>query len=417
MKRLILHLIIYIGLPLNFAAAQDTLTADTLKTADWTCRLQQKLNSLMSMPLLETTQMGMMVYDLTADTVVYTHGARQRMRPASTMKLLTAITALDLMDGDYWLRTSLYRTGNVRDGVLEGNVILHGCMDPHLSKDDVEALVEGLEYLEVDTIKGNLVADLSFKEETLLGEGWCWDDDNPVLSPLLLNRKDNLAEQLLKRIRDKGIVLTGGLTTTTRPVVTQSSGIVVATRSCSLDLILKQMMKDSDNLYAEAVFYHIAAVTGSRPARAQQSRAAVRRLINRIGLPSQHYRIADGSGLSLYNYVTPELETMMLRYAWQQEHIIDRLYNSLPIAGEDGTLKNRMTGTPAAGNVHAKTGTLTGISSLAGYCTAGNGHELAFCIINQGVEKASDGRAFQDAVCKVLCQPLGDENQENDNEK
>jgi D-alanyl-D-alanine carboxypeptidase/D-alanyl-D-alanine-endopeptidase (penicillin-binding protein 4) len=64
-----------------------------------------------------------------------------------------------------------------------------------------------------------------------------------------------------------------------------------------------------------------------------------------------------------------------------------------------------MTKGPAKGNVRAKTGTLTGISSLAGYCTAANGHELAFCIINQGVLRNAQGRTFQDKVCTALCQP------------
>ena len=81
------------------------------------------------------------------------------------------------------------------------------------------------------------------------------------------------------------------------------------------------------------------------------------------------------------------------------------LYPSLPIAGRDGSLRNRMRTGMAAGNVHAKTGTVTGISSLAGYCTAGNGHVLCFSIINQGVTRARIGRNFQDRVCQVLCQP------------
>jgi hypothetical protein len=113
--------------------------------------------------------------------------------------------------------------------------------------------------------------------------------------------------------------------------------------------------------------------------------------------------VADGSGLSLYNYVTPDMELKLLRYAWKNAEIIEKFYPSLPIAGVDGTLKNRMKGTKAQGNVHAKTGTVTGVSALAGYCTASNGHHLCFSIINQGIPKAKIGRDFQDAVCTLLC--------------
>lgn len=95
----------------------------------------------------------------------------------------------------------------------------------------------------------------------------------------------------------------------------------------------------------------------------------------------------------------------LLRYAYNNSTIFNHLYEAMPIAGEDGTLKKRMRGTFAAGNVRAKTGTLTGISSLAGYCTAANGHLLCFCIINQGVMHNNNGRNFQDRVCVALCKP------------
>jgi D-alanyl-D-alanine carboxypeptidase/D-alanyl-D-alanine-endopeptidase (penicillin-binding protein 4) len=105
----------------------------------------------------------------------------------------------------------------------------------------------------------------------------------------------------------------------------------------------------------------------------------------------------------LYNYVTPDLMIRLLRYAYLKRDVMAALYPALPVAGVDGTLKKRMTKGFAFENVHAKTGTVSGISSLAGYCRAANHHLLAFCIINQGVMKTADGRAFQDQVCEVLC--------------
>ena len=156
------------------------------------------------------------------------------------------------------------------------------------------------------------------------------------------------------------------------------------------------MMKESDNLYAESMFYQIAAASGQRPAKAVHARQLIKKLLTKAGVSGVQYRIADGSGLSLYNYVTPELMIRLLRYAYLQRDVMAALYPSLPVAGVDGTLKKRMTKGFAFENVHAKTGTLTGISSLAGYCRAANRHLLAFCIINQGVMKHADGRAFQE---------------------
>ena len=93
----------------------------------------------------------------------------------------------------------------------------------------------------------------------------------------------------------------------------------------------------------------------------------------------------------------------LLGYAWQTEDIRQHLLTSLPVAGYDGTLQKRMVGTEAEGNVLAKTGTVTGIPSLAGYLTTAGGHTLAFAIINQGVATSAVGRNFQDRVCRELC--------------
>ena len=158
-------------------------------------------------------------------------------------------------------------------------------------------------------------------------------------------------------------------------------------------------------MYAEAMYYQIAASTGNHPASAKSARAVERRLVEKIGLNPSLYKFADGSGLSLYNYISPELEVKMLRYAYQNDNIYNHLNQALPIAGVDGTLKKRMKGSFASGNVRAKTGTVTGISSLAGYCKSSNGHMLCFSIINQGLLHGRNGRAFQDRVCTVLCSP------------
>ena len=98
-----------------------------------------------------------------------------------------------------------------------------------------------------------------------------------------------------------------------------------------------------------------------------------------------------------------QLLAKLLIYAYRKSSIIRDLYVSLPIAGEDGTLKKRMKDGPAHINVRAKTGTVTGVSSLAGYAVAANNHMLVFSIINQGIMKADDGRNFQDKVCNALC--------------
>jgi D-alanyl-D-alanine carboxypeptidase/D-alanyl-D-alanine-endopeptidase (penicillin-binding protein 4) len=290
----------------------------------------------------------------------------------------------------------------LEDGTLHGDIYCVGGFDPMVEPLDIRAFAQSIRDLGVNTFDGNIYADRSMKEGLEYGEGWCWDDKNPQLMALSVGRKDNFTDQLMAELRRDGVrMLDCGVGWGRCP----ETAALLSVRTHSIDQLLQRMMKKSDNFYAEALFYQVAkAVSEHRTARAADACTAVKRLIRRIGLDDKDYRIADGSGLSLYNYVSAELETMLLRYAWQNERIFEHLYPSLPIAGVDGTLEKRMRGTAAQGNVHAKTGTVTGISSLAGYCTTADGHVLAFSIINQGVLNSKPGRDFQDRVCKVLCE-------------
>ena len=324
------------------------------------------------------------------------------MRPASTMKVITAITALDRLGGDYMFTTRFCYTGRIQNGKLTGNLYCVGGFDPLVTNNDIKDMVARLYELGVDTLRGHIYADRSMKEPLDWGEGWCWDDDNPRLTPLSIGRQDTFTDGVARELQNIGIVLQN---VTIGEAVCPPNARLICPLFHTIDQVMDRMMKKSDNFHAEAVFYQIAASTGKPLSKATDASAIVRQLIRRIGLGGNSYRIADGSGLSLYNYVSAELETMLLRYAWRNSNIYDHLAPSLPIAGVDGTLEKRMRGTAAQGNVRAKTGTVTGISSLAGYCTAANGHQLCFSIINQGVMRGADGKAFQDRVCVALCEP------------
>ena len=368
----------------------------------WPMNVKARLDSLTSDTLLRRTQLGLMVFDLAADSVIYSYGGQQTLRPASTMKLLTSVTALDLLGSRYDYRTSLYYQGRMADGVLEGDVWLVGGMDPLFDDTDLRIMAETLHRVGIDSISGRIMKDVTFKEDMLLGEGWCWDDDNPQLTPLLISRKDEFAERFKEELEKCSIIVNAPISAGRLP----KDALLVCSRSHPLSEVLVPMMKESDNLYAESMFFQIAAATGQRPAKAVHARQAVKSLLSKAGVRGIPYRIADGSGLSLYNYVTPELMVRLLRYAYLKRDVMAALYPALPVAGADGTLKKRMKGSAAEGNVHAKTGTLTGISSLAGYCRAANQHLLAFCIINQGIMKNAEGRDFQDKVCEALCRPF-----------
>ena len=381
-------------------ALTDTLSDDSV-ALPWPQNAQARIDKLLTHDMFETSQLGMMVYDLTADSVIYAHNERQLMRPASTMKVVTAITALDKLGGSYQFKTALYYTGTIQNRTLTGDLYCVGGFDPKFGRDDMRAFTHCMKTLGVDTIRGNLYADKSMKDLDVLGEGWCWDDDNPVLSPLVYRRKDHFMTEFEKELREAGIQVEAFSSVAKCP----AEAIRICERTHSIDQILLPMMKKSDNLYAEALFYQLVPRENGRTVTAKEARSVVRQLINKVGLDASRYKIADGSGLSLYNYVSVELLVKLLKYGYQHQNIYHHLLPSMPTAGVDGTLKKRLRGTYTRGKVWAKTGTVTGVTSLAGYCEASNGHLLCFAIINQGVMYGKNGRAFQDRVCHALCLP------------
>ena len=378
----------------------DTLSVDTLMLS-WPQSVQVGIDRLLADGMFKTSQVAVMVYDLDADSAIYRFNERQLLRPASTMKILTAVAAIDRLGGSHRFKTELCYTGKIENATLTGNLYCVGGFDPRFNTDDMHAFIESLRKMGIDTIRGGLYADKSMKDSALLGSGWCWDDNNPVLSPLIYGRRDVFMDKFVQELNDAGIVIEAFTATGNTP----QEAITICSRFHTIDQILMRMMKESDNLYAEAMYYQMAAATGNKQATGKNVASVVNRLIDKLGLRSADYRIADGSGLSLYNYVSAELEIQMLRYAYRNANIYLHLYPSLPVAGVDGTLKSRMKNVFTLGNVRAKTGTLAGIISLAGYCTASNGHRLCFAIINQGIMRGRNARNFQDKVCTILCKP------------
>jgi D-alanyl-D-alanine carboxypeptidase/D-alanyl-D-alanine-endopeptidase (penicillin-binding protein 4) len=172
----------------------------------------------------------------------------------------------------------------------------------------------------------------------------------------------------------------------------------------SIDTVLSDMDKESDNLNAEMIVYAIAYKDSGAPAIADNGLSAIKRLIDSLGFITEDYFIADGSGVSHYNLISSELILEALKYMYYtRKDLFDLFYNSLAVAGVDGTLKNRMINTSAEGNVHAKTGTLSGVSNLSGYVTSENGHLISFSILIQNfVEEYSAARSFQDKICVLL---------------
>lgn len=464
--------------PLSFVCAQ----ADSL--------LRARIDTIVKHDLPLGGNAGICIYDLTAGRILYEYQADKLSRPASTMKVMTAITALSQPGAMEPFRTELWTTGRVVGDTLKGDLYVVGGFDPEFDTDDLEELISGLTRRGIRVVDGRIVGDVSMKDSLYWGSGWLWDDApaayQPYLSPLMLNKgvlqlsirpaERGLAALVtgnpsssyytienrthsyspaagplrvarnwmengnhitlqgnvrvaegrsfslfdsgrmfmhvfVERLLEVGIRCTA-VTDSTRAGIEAAYGFgdlprtkactKLATHETPLQAVLDEMLKESDNLNAEAMLCRagVLASGGKKRVSARDGLDAMRALIRRVGLNPKHYSLADGCGLSHYDYLAPELLVAMLRYAYSRSDIFSPLYKALPVSGVDGTLKYRMGyGTPAFRQVHAKTGSYTGINALAGYLKTTEGHWVAFAIMTQNVLSGRQARAFQDAVC------------------
>lgn len=162
--------------------------------------------------------------------------------------------------------------------------------------------------------------------------------------------------------------------------------------SPALSEITKVINKQSHNMYAEHLLKTLGANTSwdgvPRPGSSTRGARVVRDFLRRIGASTEEIIIVDGSGLSKINKVTAATTVRLLEYMWNHKdpQVRTAFYNSLSIAGVDGTLRKRMKSYPTLGNVHAKTGYVGGVRSLSGYVTTTAGTTVAFSLIANNFE-------------------------------
>ena len=182
-------------------------------------------------------------------------------------------------------------------------------------------------------------------------------------------------------------------------------GREVSTVSHDLPQIVKEALKESNNLFAEAMFLQTGRLQYPREIRFKDAAKYLQEFVNRkFGMFSSSYNIVDGSGLSMYDMCSPQFIVDMLSLIYKDQDLYKIMYKSLPISGVDGTLKTRLSGKTTLNKVHAKTGSVTGSCTLAGYIHTADGRDLAFCIMNEGAIKMPPSRNVQDKICTVLCE-------------
>jgi serine-type D-Ala-D-Ala carboxypeptidase/endopeptidase (penicillin-binding protein 4) len=177
----------------------------------------------------------------------------------------------------------------------------------------------------------------------------------------------------------------------------------LASISHPLDSVIIRINKVSYNLAAENLLKTIAVVKRGFPGSAVNGLCVIKEYLSSIGIDTSSMILADGSGASFYNGISPDAIVKLLQKQYENKATFQRFIESLPIAGIDGTLKNRMKRSRAEGRVFAKTGTLSGSSCLSGYVRTRNENLLAFSIMcNHFPGDRAVLRNVQDKILELL---------------
>lgn len=207
-----------------------------------------------------------------------------------------------------------------------------------------------------------------------------------------------------KSMRKHGIKVSGERKKGKTPV---GADLIATHQSMPLSQLLIPFMKLSNNGHAEVLVKEMGKEAEGEGSWKDGLKVA-RNLMNGMGLDMQTIIMRDGSGISQVNMI-PANEITKLLYAVQEKTWFPAYLNALPIAGDEnrmvgGTLRKRMKGTNAAGNVRAKTGTISGTSSLSGYVTTKRGEKIIFSIIVNNFVEEKGITAIQDRIAVMLAE-------------
>ncbi len=436
---------------------------------------------------------GAYIESLDTGEIWYERNADRLFLPASNEKIPTTAATLMTLGPDFTFETALCRRGEIREGALEGDLIVFGDGDPTLyerffadSREVFRRWAAALREQGVERVTGDIIGDDNAFDDQRLGAGWSYDyldtwyaaefgalqlNENYIdvkiippadasgavtLEPNLPSAYYTLVNQIrvaaegsssVRVSRDFGsneIVFSGRVKAgdkpwTVSPTITnptlfyvtvlretlEAEGIRVEGRAVDCDdlpgwsarredfprvathhspplaEILTGLMKRSQNLYAETM-PRLLGYKETGLGSFANGRKVVEARLAELGVAPGTYEYSDGSGLGRYNYVSPRQLATILR--GMDRHAYGEVWrNTFPIAGVDGTLRSRMKGTPAEGNVRAKTGTIANVRGLSGYVTTADGERLLFSfLVNASLRSNRENEEITDGVCALL---------------
>ena len=326
---------------------------------------------------------SMILVDTKTCEVVFERNSTQARKPASVIKLLSATSVLSYIDAQKVFNTNIYK------GVEPGTIVINGEYDPWISLIQDQATKMGrtsLPRLCFNTI--NQYTELNGKKPARL---------KILYTGLFPQDLVNFQVFLKKR----GIRTTAERITTDEAVM-QSAEPLVLSVSPTLETMVKWTLLWSDNVLAEKLA-RLAAVTSGELFNDQGVATTFHTVLTNFGIDPDKIEVSDGSGLSKQNRVTAKaLADLLMKIRNDPKYA--SIYDGLPIGGVSGTLQNRFltTAPQAVGLVHAKTGTLSGTISLAGYVDSEDRQYIFVAIADKIPRRYNASERARDTLDRIL---------------
>ncbi len=341
---------------------------------------------------------GVYVYDLDAGQELYSVGATVKRPPASVEKLYTTVALMRVLGPGARLHTDVLGTGRLSGGVWHGDLYLRGGGDPTFGDATFNRVFEAgygptpaqlvtqLELRGIHRVTGLVYADESLFDLRRGGLMTAYAPDVPdfggQLSALTYDHGSVVrrlppavfaARQLVATMRGAHVGAAAAKQTALTPA---RARLLASVSSPPMSVMTRLMDVPSDDLFAELFTKQLGVLFGGGGTIAAGAQVISHTIAASYDL---HPRILDGSGLSRDDRSSPAEVVDLLRDVWHTP-VGRQLSASLPAIGEQGTVQSMAVKTAAQGHCIAKTGTLNGVSNLAGYCDSRDGHTLAFSL-------------------------------------
>jgi len=366
---------------------------------------------------------GLLVANSDSGEIVCQRAARTQRPLASNMKLFTTSAALSLLGAEYRIPTKVLSSGRLDpEGVLHGSLYLQGGGDPALGAPafynrflgglgtNLFALTPKIRAAGIRSVTGRLYADDTVFDRLrgVADSGYATSSYIGPLSGLSFNSGYSsaaarsfagdpakvAATALARALRAGGIGIAAKPALEAAPAGAKTIAVV---RSPSLDRIVNSTDVYSNNFFAETLIKLLGARFGGAGTTAAGA-AVVARFARQH---SSGVHAVDGSGLTHTNRASPT-QVVNLLQSMRGTPVGEDFIQDLALAGSEGTVAERMHGTAAAGHCRTKTGTLTGVSNLSGYCFNSDGKTMVFSILMGSVRDLSLAHAEQDLIAGAI---------------